>query len=60
MATEIVHTIEISLVDISTKSVTLGPQIATIVRKIPGVLFKVNDLGSKYISQLGKVQDEFN
>ncbi|EEH18994.2 hypothetical protein PABG_01313 [Paracoccidioides brasiliensis Pb03] len=40
MATEVVHAIEISLVDISTKSVTLGPQMATIVREISGVLIK--------------------
>ncbi|KGM92140.1 uncharacterized protein PADG_11676 [Paracoccidioides brasiliensis Pb18] len=40
MATEVVHAIEISLVDISTKSVTLGPQMAIIVREISGVLIK--------------------
>lgn len=41
MATDTVHTAEISLVDTPTKSVTLGPERATIVREILGVPIKV-------------------
>ncbi|KKZ65928.1 hypothetical protein EMCG_08338 [[Emmonsia] crescens] len=41
MATDTVHTAEISLVDTPTKSVTLGPERATIVREILGVPIKL-------------------
>ncbi|KAG5289471.1 TIGR02231 domain-containing protein [Histoplasma ohiense] len=40
MATDTVHISEISLVDTPTKSVTLGPERATIVREILGVPIK--------------------